>query len=1213
MALFWEFFTFELKFRLKSWSTYVYFLIWFFMAFFSIAAEGFVNFGNGKTLLNGPFATTILYIIASLFGTIVMSAIFGISMLRDFQRDTFQMIFTKPITKFAYLGGRWAGSFVACVFTFTGLIFGEAIGSVMPWADQTVIAHGHFWWYIQPFLSIVVIQIFFFGSIFFLVAALTRKITIVYLQGMAILMLFFLMQAIFGATRSLEHFWSGIFDPIGIRLAQDITRYWTVDEQNALLLSWSPHAAGGIFLYNRLFWIFIGFISLIAVYKLFPMSVEALTAKSQGRRAAKAKQQDEAAEVRPRRSLVATQLPRVHQYFDSKLNFSQLISLTRLRISNITHELLFWALVILMAFFALVIGHTAGRVGETNVWPVTFLMASSVEGLAPLLLFVIATIYAGELVWRERDTHFDGIHDALPTRETVDWLSKFFAIAFVELVLITVMLLCGIIMQTAAGYYNFELLQYCQEFYLIVFPSVMAYTLLAFFVQTMVSNKFLGHAIVIGVFFAGIILPRFNFEDSLYVPLQTTPYTYSDMNRYGHFVAALAWSLVYWTAIVAVLAVISIALSRRGAEDDWSVRWIQARRRLPGLTPCIVLFAVIAVGSGGWYFYNTHVLNTFYTQKQLRDFQAQYERDFKKYEHFPQPKITAVDANIDLDPYHRSFSGNGHYELQNKTPNPIQQIQITDQNQSVADIQFDRPFHKVSSSARNLFSIYQLEAPLAPGEKLNMTFKVGYLSRGFRDGGERPELAYNGMFFDSSYFPGIGYDSGIELDDPRRRREEKLPLVADLPPRGDPWGSVHNGFTANSDWISFHTVVSTPDDQIALSPGYLQRDWHANGRHYFAYDMGSVKIADFFSYISGRYTVKKENYKGTNIEVYYDYHHPWDIDNMMAATRAGLDYYQTNYSPFQYQQFRIIEFPRYRGFAQSFSNTSPFTETFLLSRVLDPKKEIDRTYFVVAHELAHQWWGHQLIGGSVAGSNMMSESLAEYSALRVMEKKYGDDNMRKFLSHELDGYLRGRRGESRQEWPLGLVQRESYVWYQKGSLILYALSDYIGEDKVNLALHNFLMQYRYANANDSQSVPYPDTRQLEDALRAQTPADLQYFIDDSFEKITLYDDKADEATYVKTADGKYKVTLTVEGKKLYADGNGKETETPIHDMIDVGVFTGKKDDLKVLSIRKERITGGKQTFEFIVNDLPTRAGIDPYNKLIDRNLDDNSIDVTKAK
>ena len=87
---------------------------------------------------------------------------------------------------------------------------------------------------------------------------------------------------------------------------------------------------------------------------------------------------------------------------------------------------------------------------------------------------------------------------------------------------------------------------------------------------------------------------------------------------------------------------------------------------------------------------------------------------------------------------------------------------------------------------------------------------------------------------------------------------------------------------------------------------------------------------------------------------------------MMDGVRAGLDYYQANYSPFQFKQFRIIEFPRYRQFAQSFSNTVPSRKTFLLSRVLDPKKDIDFTYFVTAHELAHQWWAHQLIGGHVA-------------------------------------------------------------------------------------------------------------------------------------------------------------------------------------------------------------------------------------------------------
>jgi aminopeptidase N len=242
---------------------------------------------------------------------------------------------------------------------------------------------------------------------------------------------------------------------------------------------------------------------------------------------------------------------------------------------------------------------------------------------------------------------------------------------------------------------------------------------------------------------------------------------------------------------------------------------------------------------------------------------------------------------------------------------------------------------------------------------------------------------------------------------------------------------------------------------------------------------------------------------------------------------------------------------------------------------------------------------------------MMSESLAEYSALRVMEKKYGSENMRKFLSHELDGYLRGRSGEIRHENPLVLVQNETYVWYQKGSLVLYALSDYIGEDKLNLALHNFLMQYRYANANTSQVVAYPDTRQFVDALRAATPPELQYYITDAFESIVLYDNKALTATYVQTPDKKYKVTLTVQAKKVKADGNGAESPMPMNDYIDIGVFSGRKDHEKQLYLKREKFSQEKQTYEIVVDQLPTRAGIDPYNKLIDRVSDDNEIDVSK--
>src|ERR1700723_2217254 len=220
--MFWEFFLFELKFRLKGISTYAYFVLWFGMSFLSVAAEDFGPVGNGKVLLNGPWAINAVYMNLTLFGIIVIAAIFGTSILRDFQRDTYQILFTKPISKFAYLGGRWAGSFVATVFAFSGMMLGTFLGTLAPWADHTRIAPNHLAWYIQPFFSILVVQIFFIGSAFFAVSALTRKIFVVYLQGVALFMVYVIGLTVFSATRSLEHFWSGIFDPIGVILFNDI-------------------------------------------------------------------------------------------------------------------------------------------------------------------------------------------------------------------------------------------------------------------------------------------------------------------------------------------------------------------------------------------------------------------------------------------------------------------------------------------------------------------------------------------------------------------------------------------------------------------------------------------------------------------------------------------------------------------------------------------------------------------------------------------------------------------------------------------------------------------------------------------------------------------------------------------------------------------------------------------------------------------------------
>src|SRR5258707_549166 len=723
---------------------------------------------------------------------------------------------------------------------------------------------------------------------------------------------------------------------------------------------------------------------------------------------------------------------------------------------------------------------------------------------------------------------------------------------------------------------------------------MLAFALFAMFVQTMISNKFLGHGIVIGIVVLQPILFAFGWENTLYLPGAVPTYVYSDMNGYGHFVPALFWAIVYWFAIFAFLGVISIAYARRGAEVSWSSRSRQALRRAPCLAPAAGLFLFLAVGSGAWDYYNGHVLNEYQTAADRRHLLADYERRFKKHQ---------------------------------KLPQPISQIHLTDQHEAVTEVQFDRPFHLVSREARDLYSIYALEQPLAPGEVLTLTFSVRHESRGFRDGNELPQFAYNGTFFDSEFFPEIGYDVGLEIDDPRRRREEHLGPLEEMAQRADPDHSRINLFTPHADWITYHTIVSTSGDQIGIAPGYLVRSWEKGGRRYYEYGMGSTHILDFYAYLSARYAVRKEVYSGpggsVNLEVYYDPAHQFNVEEMIEASRAGLDYYQTHFSPYQFTQYRLMEFPRDRRFAQSFPHTVPFSEGIgFITRVVKPT-DVDLTYFVTAHELGHQWWAHQLVGGQVEGSNMMSETLAQYSAYMVMQHKYGKDYMHRVMHHFLDRYLRGRAGEVRRERPLALVQREDYVWYQKGGQIMYTLADYICQAKEDLALHDFVMRYRYANAvNQADAVqstggaaaldePYPDTRLLVDALRAQTPPELQYMIDDGFNRIVLYDNKAVSATAQKRPDGRYSVTLTVQARKVQADGNGVETAMPLADYIEIGVFKGKKDEEQPLYMQREKITQDHQTFTVVVDERPTRAGIDPYNKLIDRIADDNMIDVSE--
>ncbi|MCA9697904.1 MAG: hypothetical protein KC431_10305, partial [Myxococcales bacterium] len=244
----------------------------------------------------------------------------------------------------------------------------------------------------------------------------------------------------------------------------------------------------------------------------------------------------------------------------------------------------------------------------------------------------------------------------------------------------------------------------------------------------------------------------------------------------------------------------------------------------------------------------------------------------------------------------------------------------------------------------------------------------------------------------------------------------------------------------------------------------------------------------------------------------------------------------------------------------------------------------------------------------------MSETLAQYSALLVMEHHYGAEKVPQFLRYELDRYLGARSSETIAEMPLLLVENQQYIHYRKGSLIFYALKEYIGEEALNQALRDYIAEVAF------QQPPYTVSTDLYAHLKKATPEKYQYLLADMFEEITLYDNRALEATVRELEDGKFELTLELQARKFHADAKGVETAVePLADWIEIGAYVEREVEVGGKTVTREvpiflelRQFSGDETVTVIVDERPLEAGIDPRNLLIDREPDDNRVKVKDA-
>ena len=833
-------------------------------------------------------------------------------------------------------------------------------------------------------------------------------------------------------------------------------------------------------------------------------------------------------------------------------------------------------------------------------------------GFFGLFILIVTAIYAGELVWRERDARIDDITDSTPAPTWLGFVAKLAALLGLQAILMLVVLVCGVGVQLAQGYTQVDLPHWLFELFAMQLSGFFLIAVLALAVHTLVNNKYVGHFVVLLLFLVNSRLPDFGFEDRLYRFASRPDIVYSDLNGYGHFLPAVFWFRLYWGAFAVLLLVLAYAWWVRGRDGGWRGRARAAASRMTRAPWAIAGTAgAVFVATGGWIHHNTHVVNTYLSRNEGQRLAADYERAYRPLLAAPQPKVTAADMRVDIFPYEQRARVAGTLTFVNRTDQPVRDLYLTwPRSARPQRIEFSVPAKVAAEVPAMRWHHYALDTALAPGATASLTFDLEYGARGFRNEGADPVVLANGTFLnpgltpETSLVPSFGYDEGAELQSDSDRKKFGLAPRPRAPDLDDKARHMQSALTRDADFIAYRAQVCTAADQLPVTSGYVERDWTENGRRCIAFRM-DTPMAAIYPFVSARYAVKRDVWKGPDgdVAIEIDYHpgHEYNLDRMVAGVKDSLDYYTQHFGPYQHRIVRIIEFPRFSrsgGFAESFPNTVPFNEAIGFTAKVndDDPKDVDYPYFVTAHEVAHQWWAHQEVPAMVQGAEFVTESLAEYSALMVLKHKYGDAKMRRFLRYELDRYLSGRGAEQKGEQPLLRADGAAYVHYQKGALVLYALQDAIGEAAMNDALSAFVNRWRF------KGPPYATSRDLLAELRRVTPPGQHGLIEDFFETITLYDNRAVSAGARKRPDGAYEVDVVVLARKIRADGAGNEKDEPLDMLIDVGVQDGKGAPLV---LEKRRVKTGENRFTFVVAGAPAKAGIDPLNKLIDRDAEDN--------
>jgi ABC-type transport system involved in multi-copper enzyme maturation permease subunit len=1192
-----EIFRFELACQSRRVSTWLYFVVLLAVTLI-VSGEPAQEYARmDGSFSNGPFLLAVVTLFGSTIGLLIVAAVAGEAAARDVQTRMDSLLYTTPVDKRTYLAGRFLAALTLCTWLLSAVPIGLLLASFLGSRELDLVGPFRPGAHLGAYVFLLLPNAFVATAIAFSLAALSRRGVMSYLGGVLLLGACALSWGFIGRT-SNQWALATLLDPLGATHLDELAMRSTPAERSTRLISLQ-----GVFLWNRVLWIGIAIGALAFTQVRFRMAHHTADARLRRPRPGHTRRQAADDETGGAGTRTPVTVPSVRPAFGFTTRAHQLLAVASESFQAIVRGWGGVVLAVTAAFFVysgIPIAHMGVPLVATTERIIAFLAAplTRLEEINAVVVPLLIVFYAGQLIWREREARLSEIGDAAPVPEWVFLLGRFAGLSLMLVVLQALMAIGGMLTQLRLGYDDLQIGLYARALFGLQLADCLLFALLALVVHTVVNHKFLGHLAGVLAYLFIVFASALGVQHNLLIYGSDPGWTYSDMRGFDPFIAPWLWFKLYWTGWAALLAVAGTLFWVRGKEPG--VRLALARRRVtPRAAGVVSATLALVLMSGGFIFYNTNVLNAYRSASEAGAARAEYERRYGRYKGIPQPQLEATTLRVEIYPRRGEVDIHGTFLLVNRRAHAIGAIHLaTSSAVTTTAISFDRPAKTVLDDHRLGHRIYALDAPLQPGASLRLDFEVQFRPRGFPNRDVDASVVGNGTYFtNQGWLPALGYQPDRELRGAGARRKHELvarPTVApdDLEARHDP------GRTAR---IAFDAVVGTDQGQVAVAPGRLVREWTDAGRRYFHY-VTDAPIRNDYAFFSAAYAVREGRWNDVSIQILHHPTHPWNADRMVRSTQASLDYYSSQFGPYPHRQIRLVEHPGGSVLLHAAPVNISFQEAFSLLNPDADGRNVDLAFAVVAHEVAHQWWGGALTPADVEGAGVLTESLAWYSALQVVERTFGREHLERLLTLMRQAYVTPR---ARADVPL-LRADDWFLAYRKGPLAMHALREYIGAERVNISLRRLLDRYRPGRS------PLATPLDLYRELQAVTPESLHYLLVDLFQANTFWALATDRVSAEQTTTGDWRVTLDVEARKTAVDTDGVETDVPMTDLVEIGVFAAPEGEGPgdLLYLEKHPVRSGAQRITVTVSGRPAQAGVDPRRLLIDMTPDDNAKGIT---